>query len=171
MITFKQFLIEDQMLRSQLENPEYEVVVGGLWSDQPTLDIKGVGYIKLYWNGEYYAVHGIRGESRGAGTILYFAALEFITNHGLKPRTGMLASDTTLSPDAVRTRKRIQDHYGQFITVYPHPELEFVKTHKGTNERLPATPEEASMWKLKTLDHPFHFKFISENPQIILNNT
>ena len=105
MTTFKQFLIEDQILRSQLENQEYEVVVGGLWSDQPTLDIKGTGYIKLYWNGEYYAVHGIRGESRGAGTILYFAALEFITNHGLKPRTGMLASDTTLSPDAVRTRK------------------------------------------------------------------
>ena len=169
MTTFKQFLIEDQILRSQLENQEYEVVVGGLWSDQPTLDIKGTGYIKLYWNGEYYAVHGIRGESRGAGTILYFAALEFITNHGLKPRTGMLASDTTLSPDAVRTRKRIQDHYGQFITVHPHPEIQFVKTHKGTNERFTATPEEASMWKLKTLDHPFHFKFISENPQIIIN--
>lgn len=169
MITFHQFLIEDQMLRSQLENPEYEVVITGKTIDQPTLEIKNIGSIRLYWNTKYYSVHSIKGESKGAGTILYFAALEFVVKYAIKPVNALLASDTTLSPDAIRTRKRIQDHYGQFITVYPHPELKNVKKHNWTDERLPATPEEASMWRLRTLNHPFYFKFISENPQVIIN--
>lgn len=166
--------VEDQQLRLELENQDYDVYVRGSFSDQPLLEIDKVGSIRLLMAGPisrptYYTVHSINGKSKGAGTILYFAALEFVVKYGIRSANGLLASDTTISSDAVRARKRIQDNYGKYISIHQHPDINHAKTHNWTDERFKATPEEASMWKLKTLGHPFNFNFISANPQIKIN--
>ena len=118
-------LFEDYTLKASLENVPYNVYVDNKGFG-PHLKIDGVGEILLYLNNvdkPYYNVNNIKGETHGAGTILYFAALEYILRHGLRKAVGQLASDTIVSSDAIRARKRLQDHYGDYLYIYPHPKL------------------------------------------------
>lgn len=111
----------------------------------------------------------INGTNKGAGTILYFAALLWVLTEGEKrllahkeePTGGVLACDSTLSPDAIRVRNRMQTQYGDYLYIVPHPNAEEIKVHRSdnTNWRRAATSEEATMWRLKKLP-PFEFKFI-----------
>lgn len=140
----------------------YEVFVSGT-GDQPILEIPSVGMIRLFYSTvglPHYSVHYIKGEQRGAGTILYFAALDWALRHGIKNAHGLLSSDTTLSPGAVRARLRLQNMYGEYLYTYPHPEAGRVNVHK--NDDLfwnrPATEEESTMWRLKKLA-PFEFQY------------
>ena len=130
----------------------YRVFVSGT-GDQPVLKIPTVGMVRLFYSGvprPHYSVHYIKGEQRGAGTILYFAALDWVLRHGIKDAQGLLASDSTLSPDAIRARVRFQQMYDHYIYTYPHPD-DNVKVHRddGTDWRRPATDEEAMMWRLR----------------------
>ena len=163
---FKNWYIlnEDEQLRSNLEDTPYDVHVDNSGFG-PHLKIDGIGEIYLYLNDSvdkpYYSIHLIKGLTKGAGTVLYFAALEYILRHGLREAHGKLASDTIVSSDAMRVRKRMQDYYGDYLYVFPHPEASSVKVHNWGVDRRKATPEEAVMWRLKKLP-PFTFNFINE---------
>lgn len=143
---------------------EFEVYVTG-YEDQPTLTIPGQGSIRLFLSGafgkeipEHFVVHMIKGDVKGAGTILYFAALMFALKFGVK--NGYLAADSTLSPDAIRARQRMQQQYSDYLYILPHPYADSIKVHRndGSNWRRMATPEEATMWRLKNTP-PFEFNF------------
>ena len=143
----------------------YKVAVTG-YQDQPTLAIPGVGSIRLFYSGSgrpHYAVHHIGGDQRGAGTVLYFAALDWALRHGIKDAQGLLASDLTLSPDAIRARLRFQDKYDYYLMTYPHPDADSVKVHRNdkTDWRRRATEQEAMMWRLQRLG-PFLFEYIKD---------
>ena len=153
-----------------LESVEYPNEVFNVsvsnWEDQPVLEITGWGMIRLFMTGknrydgspklEYYTVHMIDGSRPGAGSLLYFAALEYITKH---TKIHWLASDSTLSPDALRARSRMQSQYKDYIEIAPHPE-ENIKVHRNdrTSWRRQAEPNEATMWSLKK-ESPFKFVF------------
>jgi hypothetical protein len=141
---------------------DYDVAVSG-HQDQPTLEISDVGFIRLFYSGSnfpHYTVHMIRGETPGAATILYFAALDWALRHGIKDAHGQLASDLTLSPDAVRARTRFQTKYDYYLHISSHPDSESVKVHRGDNTgwRRKATEDEASLWRLCRLG-PFEFRY------------
>ena len=139
------------------------------YKDQPTLKIDNWGSIRLFYSGEppHWVVHMIRGEQRGAGTLLYFAALLWAIDKGEKilgtePKTlGRVASDSTLSPDAVRARQTMQTKYGDYLYILPHPNADGVKIHRndGSDWRRKATDQEATMWRLKKMP-PFEFEFV-----------
>ena len=140
----------------------YEVMVSG-YQDQPILEISGVGFIRLFYSGSnfpHYMVHMIRGEQSGAATILYFAALDWALQHGIKDAHGQLASDLTLSPDAIRVRTRFQKQYNHYLYISPHPDYDSVKVHKGdsTDWRRKATEEEAQLWRLRRTA-PFEYRY------------
>lgn len=141
---------------------DYDVEVSGYF-DQPTLEISGVGFIRLFYSGSHfphYIVHMIRGEITGAATILYFAALDWVLRHGIKDAKGQLASDLTLSPDAVRARTRFQTKYDYYLYISPHPDQDSIKVHRGDNTdwRRKATEEEATLWRLRRIA-PFEFHY------------
>ena len=141
----------------------YTATVSG-YQDQPTITITGVGQIRLFYSGSvrpHYSVHHIHGEQPGAGTILYFAGLDWALRYGIKDAQGLLASDLTLSPDAIRARLRFQNMYNYYLMTIPHPDEDSVKVHKGDNTdwRRPATNEEATMWRLQR-EAPFAFKYV-----------
>lgn len=142
---------------------EYSVRISG-YQDHPTLTIPKVGFITLFYSGSsfpHYVVHMIRGEQPGAATVLYFAALDWILRHGIKDAKGQLASDLTLSPDAVRARLRFQDKYEYYLYISPHPDYESVKVHRGDNTdwRRKASDDEAALWRLRRTG-PFEFEYI-----------
>lgn len=143
----------------------YKVSVSG-YQDQPTLTIPGVGSIRLFYSGSgrpHYSVHHIGGDQRGAGTVLYFAALDWALRHGIKDAQGLLSSDLTLSPDATRARLRFQKKYDHYLITYPHPDQDSVKVHRNdkTDWRRKATDEEAMMWRLQRLG-PFVFEYAED---------
>jgi hypothetical protein len=164
-----------QWLEAKVEYPgEFTVKVDAKHIDQPTLIIDSWGQIRLFYTGGYggephWIVHHIRGEKPGAGTILYFAALLWALSHGdklliahrEKPAKGVLSCDSTLSPDAIRTRNRMQTQYADYTRVIPHQDPEEVRVHRGDNTtwRRKATPEEATMWQL-VKQPPFEFTFV-----------
>lgn len=148
---------------AQLED-KYTVLVSG-YDDHPQLSIPGLGRIRLLFSGDHWVVHNIRGEKAGAGTVLYFAALWWamtVDDRFAKDTYGKVASDLTLSPDALRARRRMQTQYGDYLYLMPHPDLESVKVHRGdgTDWRRPAESEEAMMWRLKK-EPPFAFEYKS----------
>ena len=141
---------------------DYDVVVSG-YHDQPTLEIPDVGFIRLFYSGSnfpHYTVHMLRGETPGAATVLYFAALDWALRHGIKDAHGQLASDLTLSPDAVRARARFQSKYDYYLYISPHPDYDSVKVHRGDNTgwRRKATEDEAALWRLRH-EAPFGFQY------------
>lgn len=141
---------------------EYKARVSG-YGDQPTIEIPGVGFVRLFLSGgdqPHYAVHMIRGDRPGSGTVLYFAALDWALRHGEKTAMGRVASDLTLSPSAVDARVRFQDRYGEYLYQFDHPDEDGVKVHRGDGSdwRRKATKEEARMWRLKKLP-PFDVSF------------
>lgn len=142
----------------------YAVTVSG-YGDQPVLEIPEVGFIRLFLTqGDYWVVHMIRGEQQGAGTVLYFAALLWALTEKKFSRSthGRLISDTTLSPDAIRARNRMQQQYGDYLYITEHPS-DSVKVHRGDSSdwRRPATSEEATTWRLKKMP-PFEYEFKSQ---------
>jgi len=141
----------------------YTVYTSG-YHDQPVLNIPAVGFIRLFYSGSgrpHYTVHMIKGEQPGAATVLYFAALEWALEHGIKDAQGLLTSDLTLSPDAIRARLRFQSKYDYYLMTFPHPDQDSVKVHRGDNTdwRRQATDEEAMMWRLRRRG-PFQFEYI-----------
>ena len=155
-------LFEDELLKARLEDEPYDVHVNNIGFG-PHLQIDGIGEISLYLNSEndkpYYNVNLLKGLTRGAGTVLYFAALEYILRHGLREANGKLASDTIVSSDAIRARKRIQDYYGEYLYILTHPVGGAVRVHNWSSDTRVASSEEATMWRLKKLP-PFTFNFI-----------
>lgn len=147
---------------------EFTVKVQKTYLDQPTLEIEGWGFIRLFYSSDIWIVHMLRGEQPGAATPLYFAALwwalvngdNMLKQHRLKPTYGQLASDSTLSPDAIRARVRFQQMYHDYLDVSKHPS-DNVQVHRGDGSdwRRPATDLEASVWRLKKRP-PFEFMFV-----------
>lgn len=143
----------------------YRVTVSG-YGDQPILEITGVGFIRLFLSGgfgqdipEHWVVHMIKGEAKGVASVLYFAALLWIMKYS---DIHLLASDSTLSPDALRARNRLQSQYADYLYIMPHPYADGVKVHRGDNSgwRRKATTEEATMWRLKKMP-PFEYEYIN----------
>lgn len=149
------------LCEAQIEfQDSYDVKVGG-YVDHSTLDIASLGFIRLFFSGLYvphYEILMIKGESPGAGTVLYFAALDWALRHGIKEADGWVASGSTLSPDAIRARNRFQSLYGEYLEERPHPDVEGVSVHRGDDSdwRRPATDDEANMWRLRKTA-PFKF--------------
>ena len=144
--------------------------------DMVVLEIDGWGYLRLRYSYSgweetkqyHWTIYMISGDRPGAGTVLYFAALLWAYSKGdsylkklrLDPAGGLLACDSTLSPDAIRARARMQRDYGEYIEVMPHPDAGDIKVHRddGTDWRRKATAEEATIWKLKEIP-PWIFRF------------
>lgn len=153
---------------------EFTVRVDQKYADQPVLEIPKWGFVRLFYSSldeerSCWRTHMIKGEQPGAGTVLYFAALWWVltegdkltTKHKLKPTYGVLACDSTLYPDAIRARTRMESQYGQYLYIDDHPDISEIKVHRadGTVWRRPATHEETHLWRLKTRP-PFEFKFV-----------
>lgn len=153
----------------------YTVLVKVKDSNRVELTIPDWGVVQLKHNYSgypdktyYWTVWNIYGDQPGAGTVLYFAALLWVymradkhyAKYDLESADGWLACDSTMSPDAIRARNRMQTDYGNYIEVKPHPEPDDIKVHRGdgTDWRRKAAPEEATMWRLKEVP-PFKFKF------------
>lgn len=168
MIDFRQFLLTKEAI--EFPNEQFVVRLHAPYIDQPTLSIDGWGSIRLFYSGTpepHWVVHMIESSKPGGGTLLYFAALLWALDRGDKllgkePKTlGRVASDSTLSPDAIRARLRMQNQYGDYLMVMPHMNADSVKVHRkdGSDWRRPATAEEAATWRLKKMP-PFDFKFV-----------
>jgi hypothetical protein len=153
---------------------EFVVHVNKKYIDQPSFEIPEWGYIRLFYTSldlerHCWQIHMIKGEQDGAGTVLYFAALwwaliegdKLLTAHRQKPAYGVLCSDSSLSPDAVRARMRMESQYGDYLDIENNPDISGIKVHRGDGSdwRRKATHDETNMWRLKKRP-PFEFKFV-----------
>lgn len=155
-------------------NDEIKVQVDLRYPDQPKLEIRDWGYIRLFYSGSsfekpHWQIHMLKGRKAGAGPLLYFAALwwaltegdSILKDHKEKPTNGLVVADTSITLDAARSLQRMTQRYGDYLYTMPHPNLDSVKINRadGSDWRRPAKPEEAPMWRLKK-EPPFEFKFV-----------